>query len=319
MVTAITLCCVFLGGAAAYAVWALAAFRRGVDPWLLLAGGPAVYLAVFAAITAFWFSLAWIYRVRRPPAVELDIAASIRLFIGELLTLAGSGLRMGFGWWLMREPAPAPAPAPVLLLHGVLCNAGVWLGMRGVLRRSGVGPIYTLSYGPPLASIERFADQLKVRIDAILAATGASTVALVGHSMGGLVARAYLRRHGSRRVERLITLGTPHAGSILAWTFPGTSLQQMRPGSAWLASLNAAAPPSAPIVAIWSWHDSMVAPQDSARLAGARNVAVTGVGHNALLRDANVIALVVQALRGPLGAAPGRGADARDLTSEFPG
>ena len=56
-----------------------------------------------------------------------------------------------------------------------------------------------MSYGPPLSSIERFVDQVAAKIDAILAATGASKVALVGHSMGGLVARAYLRRYGRRR------------------------------------------------------------------------------------------------------------------------
>ena len=45
-----------------------------------------------------------------------------------------------------------------------------------------------------------FADQVAAKIDAILAATGAARVAIVGHSMGGLVARAYLRRHGARKV-----------------------------------------------------------------------------------------------------------------------
>ena len=63
-----------------------------------------------------------------------------------------------------------------------------------------IGPVYTLSYGPPLASIELFVDQVAAKIDAILAATGARRVAIVGHSMGGLVARAYLRRYGGAKV-----------------------------------------------------------------------------------------------------------------------
>jgi len=66
----------------------------------------------------------------------------------------------------------APAALPVLLLHGVLCNAGVWRRVARFLAARGVTPVYALSYGPPLASIELFADQTAARIDALLAATG---------------------------------------------------------------------------------------------------------------------------------------------------
>jgi len=38
---------------------------------------------------------------------------------------------------------------------------------------------------------------------------------IVAHSMGGLVARIYLRDHeGGKRVARLVTMGTPHRGSV---------------------------------------------------------------------------------------------------------
>ena len=305
MVTAITLCCALIGGTAAYALWALAAWQHGFNAWMLIAGAPLLYLAIVAVITILAFAMAWRYRSRRPPEVELGMTATARLFGQEFVTLAGSAPRMGFGWWMMREPRlPVPAATPVLLVHGVLCNAGVWLGMRGALRRSRVGPIFTLSYGPPLASIERFADQLKVRVDQVLAATGAPKVALVGHSMGGLVARDYLRRHGARRVERLITIATPHAGSMLAWVCPGISLRQLRPGNRWLESLNAAGAPLVPTTSIWSWHDSMVAPQDSSILPGARNIAVAGVGHNAMLRDQAVTRIVAAELLRPLADTP---------------
>jgi triacylglycerol esterase/lipase EstA (alpha/beta hydrolase family) len=185
----------------------------------------------------------------------------------------------------------------VLLVHGVLCNAGVWASMRRRLAATGVGPIYAISYGPPLASIELFADQLAAKIDAILAKTGARDVALVTHSLGGLVARAYLRRHGSAKVRLAVMIGAPQAGSVHARLFPGVSLSQIRPGSAWLAGLNAAPlPPSLPVVSIWSWHDSMVAPQLSARLPGVRDVELAGVGHNALLTDPEVARLVAEEL-----------------------
>jgi triacylglycerol esterase/lipase EstA (alpha/beta hydrolase family) len=186
----------------------------------------------------------------------------------------------------------------VLLLHGVLCNAGVLYGLRRDLVCRGIGPVYTLSYGPPLASIEAFAEQVAAKVDAILGVTGASRVAIVGHSMGGLVARAYLRRYGEAKIASIMTLGAPHHGSVHAWLFPGACLRQLRPGNSWLAGLNESEDRPGPvrIVSLWSWHDSMVAPQTSSRLAAAENIELVGIGHNALLGERRVFDLVAAEL-----------------------
>jgi triacylglycerol esterase/lipase EstA (alpha/beta hydrolase family) len=116
--------------------------------------------------------------------------------------------------------------------------------------------------------------------------------------MGGLVARAYLRQRGPARIERIITIGTPHHGSVFARGFVGRCLAQMRPGNAWLAELNRdeMKPSPVPIVSIWSRHDSLVAPQASSELACAANVALVGTGHNALLNDPRVMELVMRAI-----------------------
>ncbi len=266
MVTAITIALLFVTGLGLYGWWAASALAAGKAWWLVALALPLAYLALFVVVTLSWFALAWIWGVRGPPEVRLSLAQSLRVFRDELVTLMGSGTRMGFAWWSMREPAAVPASSPVLLLHGVLCNAGVWMRMIEALKAAGIGPVYTLSYGPPLASVEHFADQVADKIARIRAETGAARVAIVAHSMGGLVARAYMRRHGASAVDRVITIGTPHHGSVHAWLFPGASLGQIRPGNAWLAALNAAPLPPVRIVSIWSWHDSMVAPQDSACL-----------------------------------------------------
>jgi pimeloyl-ACP methyl ester carboxylesterase len=47
-----------------------------------------------------------------------------------------------------------------------------------------------------------------------LAAETARDISLVAHSMGGLVARAALRAAAGMKVQRVITLGTPHGGSF---------------------------------------------------------------------------------------------------------
>ncbi len=298
MTTAISIWVAFGGALALYAGWAASAVAAGGSPWIYAAGAPLLYLAVLFAVTSLWFALAWVFRTERPPEMRIGFAASVRLFWDELCAIGQSGPSMALYRWLMAEPEPAPARAPVLLLHGVLCNAGAMRRLAKDLRARRAGPIYTMSYGPPLESIELFVDQVAAKVDAILAATGASRVAIVGHSMGGIVGRAYLRRHGAGKVSLVMTLGAPHHGSVHAWLFPGKSLAQLRPGNAWLEELNRGevAPAGARLVSLWSWHDSMVAPQTSSQLEGAENIALPGIGHNALVGDRRVFALVAAEL-----------------------
>ena len=294
MWTAVSLWITTLGVAAVYAALAVRSVAHGarITPWI--GGAVAIYFAAILFLCASYFTIAWIWRARRPREVRLGLVATLRLWWNEYATLAGSPPRLMLYKWLVPDAEPRPVQAPVLLVHGVLCNAGVFSRLARHLRRNGVDALYTLSYGPPLASIECFADQLAHKIDAIVAATGAPRVVVVAHSMGGLVVRAHLRKHGSGRIARVVTIGAPHHGSATAWFFPGVSLAQMRPGNAWLAALNATAlDPALRFVSLWSWHDSMVAPQTSSELPGAIDVAIAGVGHNALLADAGVAAFVL--------------------------
>jgi pimeloyl-ACP methyl ester carboxylesterase len=295
MVTAVSLVLVYVVVVAAYVACAVTAVAHGAATGVFFVGAVLMAASVPLAVATIFFALAWIFGDRRAPQRRISLAASLRLYVVEAQALASSNLRMAFGWWTMRDPAPRPTADPVLLLHGVLCNAGVWRAFLRRLTARGIGPVYTLSYGPPQASIELFAEQVATKIDAIREATGAAKVALVTHSMGGVVARAYLRRHGDASVRCLVMVGAPHHGSVHAWLFPGICLRQIRPRSVWLAELNRSEKAASPLrtVSIWSWHDSMVAPQTSARLAGAQNIEIAGVGHNALLGDAEVFAHVV--------------------------
>jgi triacylglycerol esterase/lipase EstA (alpha/beta hydrolase family) len=297
MWTAIALWAVIGAGVVAFASGAAHAIRAGASPWPWITAIPLVYLGSLLVFVAGYFTLAWTRRAPRPAYAKLSWRRALRLFRREYLAIAGSAPRMMGYRAVTRDPPPAPAADPILLLHGVLCNGGVWRSLKQRLRKAGLGPVYAPSYGPPLASIELFADQIAAKIDRILAATGARQVSIVAHSMGGIVARAYVRKHGGGKVRRVITIGTPHEGSAHAWLFPGTSLGQLRPGNPWLAALPEPSAASPPFVSVWSWHDSMVAPQTSARLRHGRNVEIVGVGHNALLTDPDVAQKVIDELR----------------------
>ena len=296
--TAILLLALLLAGTSTYIRWAIHCVAQGASPWWFVAGAPFAYLAPVAVLVSAWFALSWIWRTPRPPNAQLDLAGSVRLFIGEVLAVATSWPLIALHRLVIRDPAPAPARLPIVLVHGVMVNDGVWFTMRRYLARQAVGAVYTINYGPPYGDIEHFAAQLGAKIESVCAATGAARVLLACHSMGGLVARAYLRQRGPARVERIITIGTPHHGSVFARGVVGRCLAQMRPGNAWLAELNRdeTKPPPVPITSIWSRHDSLVAPQASGELACAENVAVIGVGHNALLGDREVGDVVVRAI-----------------------
>jgi triacylglycerol esterase/lipase EstA (alpha/beta hydrolase family) len=296
--TAILLAALLLAGASAYIKWAIYCVAQGASPWWFVAGAPVAYLAPVVVLVSSWFALSWIWRTPRPPGAQLDFAGSARLFIGEVLAVAISWPLIALHRLVISDPAPAPARRPVILVHGVMVNDGVWFTMRRYLARHGVGAVYTINYGPPYGDIEHFAEQLGAKIEYVCGATGAARVLLVCHSMGGLVARAHLRQRGPARIESIITIGTPHHGSLFARALIGRCLAQMRPGNAWLAELNSdeTKPPPVPIMSIWSRHDSLVAPQGSGELACAENVAVVGVGHNALLGERQVIEMVARAV-----------------------
>ena len=294
MWSAISLWAFNLAALFVYAVFAYRDVTAGGSVMSWIAGVPLLYFGAILFLCASYFVIAWVWRARRPPNVRIGWRRTLRLLWREYATLAGAPIRMMLYAQLMRDPAPAPVQVPVLLVHGVLCNAGVWARVARFLRDKKVAGVYSFSYGPPLASIELFAEQLARKIDEVLAATGARRVVVIAHSMGGLVVRAYLRKFGSARLARVMSIGAPHHGSMHAWFFPGVSLAQLRPGNAWLAALNAEPlDPSLRFLSLWSWHDSMVAPQTSSELPGSVDATLVGVGHNALLTDPHVFARVL--------------------------
>jgi triacylglycerol esterase/lipase EstA (alpha/beta hydrolase family) len=189
---------------------------------------------------------------------------------------------------------------PIVMVHAYLCSAGSWRSMRRRLVSQGYD-VFAVDLDP-FWDIDRYAPVLAQHVDRVRAHTGAAKVVLIGHSMGGLAIRAYLRACGGRHVERAITLGSPHHGSVLARLAPGECGRQMRPGSSWLRALQAdeRGGLSAPFTSIYSRHDNFVAPQESARLPGANNVALTGVGHLTFLFSRRAYQAVATALRAPM-------------------
>jgi pimeloyl-ACP methyl ester carboxylesterase len=199
---------------------------------------------------------------------------------------------------------PLAARIPVLLVHGLVDNRSVFSVMHRSLRRRGFTHVCTWNYSPLLTDIARGAADLGAHIENICEQTGHDRVHVVGHSLGGLISRYYVQRQdGHRRVESLVTLGTPHHGSVWAHVVPTPLIRQLRPGSPVIQELDEPAPDCrTPITAIYSDLDQMVVPTSSGRCEHpdlpARNVLFRGVGHLSLPRHRGVVDEVAATLAG---------------------
>jgi pimeloyl-ACP methyl ester carboxylesterase len=230
----------------------------------------------------------------------------LRLLAGEWLAFSLTHsllqpLRPLWRRWLDQPVAAVETGALVVFVHGYCCNAAFWLPMRRRLAGQGVGCQAGIDLEPVFGDIDCMADQLAARLRALRNTHGGRRCIVVAHSMGGLVARSALRRHGSSIMDELITIGTPHGGSRLARLAPGINADQMRPDSAWLQALNdEPASHSVPVTAIASRDDELVAPWQSALPDFAiRRVELTEVGHLALGYSPRVAEMIRQAATAP--------------------
>ncbi|HEY6001695.1 MAG TPA: alpha/beta fold hydrolase [Anaeromyxobacter sp.] len=219
----------------------------------------------------------------------------------------------------------------MLLLQGFFCTRRSLQPLERRLRRDGY-QVFSLDLGGLAGRfntrrIDELARFVRGQVERIYARNpGLAPLTVIGHSKGGLVAAWWVKRLGGhQRVRTVITLGTPHrgtrvawAGILLAWLLP--SLVQMLPGSDFLRRLREGAwPAHVALVSIFSRRDR-IAPWPSAliesRVLHGRNVEVEAAHGDYLLKK-TIYATMMRELRrvealdarpAPVRAAPERAA-----------
>ncbi|MDG4864560.1 alpha/beta fold hydrolase [Streptomyces sp. T-3] len=257
--------------------------------------------------------------LRRPgrllPTPHLPLSlALLKATTLELAVLAGHLLLYPSGIAPDRPPTdPAEPPRlpakdaagarPVVLLHGFIDNRSVFVLLRRSLTQHGRRHVESLNYSPLTCDIRAAARLLAGHVEEVCARTGHHEVDIVGHSLGGLIARYYAQRLGGDvRVRTLVTLGTPHGGTRVAAVLSAHPIvRQMRPDSDVVAELAGPAPDCRTrFVSFWSDLDQLMDPLETACVDHpdllAQNVRVSGIGHLALPVHPAVAAGIRQAI-----------------------
>lgn len=276
---ALVLGAVLLSAGVWWRLWSSgSALAAGLAAAGILLGYMVVLGVQFAAMTL-------VSRMAATPA--LGLWALIRAWWQEV----GVAAKV-FAWWqpfAWRSHPDAAVPAAsgrraVVLVHGFVCNRGLWQPWLRELRRRDL-PYTTVNLEPVFGSIDDYVPLIEDAVRRAQALTGQPPL-LVCHSMGGLAARAWLAATpgAAGRVCGVVTIGTPHHGTWLARFSHLTNGRQMRIDGDWLRALQAreAGQPRPPFVCWYSNADNIVFPAATATLPGADNRFLPGVPHVAM-------------------------------------
>jgi triacylglycerol lipase len=264
----------------------------------------ALLVGAVAAVVSLTFAMAWYeYANRDPQLLETRMAPRRLLFATALIAVETACLTLTIllqplGWLNRKEKISSEQQQPIILLHGLFQSPACWLWFKFCLRRRGFSAVHTIAL-PPWKDVEILTERLAKRVDELRQANGLQKVHLIGHSMGGIIARNYLQiRGGAHKVDHCLLIATPNGGSKLA-PFALSSLGRLlMPGSPFLQRLaTTPLPTQARISTIYSRHDNMVLPYEHARLDGARNIELTGSGHTSLLFRPRVLRNIVELLK----------------------
>lgn len=269
------------------------------DP-VVVWGGVGLLLVQHGLLLAFQFGLS--ARVSRATgqAVPSGWALAVAWWRESVIAVKVFGWRQPWRWRAWPDTLPIPLasravalpgatagmrPRGVLLVHGFMCNRGLWNDWHAALAHGG-HPVVAVNLEPYRGGIDDYVPTIEQAVAALTLATGRPPL-VVAHSMGGLAMRAWLRATpgAQARVAHIVTLGTPHQGTWLArWGF-ATNARQMRLNSPWLSDLAANEPPDLGQL-FTCWHscaDNIVFPLGTAVLPGCTERYLPHVGHMALV------------------------------------
>lgn len=270
-----------LAALSAAAAWAWLCWRHGQPLWA--ATGALLIVGAYALVLGLEFSLLRLAHGADDPTPRASAAQLLAAWWAEVRAAPTV-----FCWrqpfcsrrWPDHLPAEARGRRGVLLVHGFVCNRGLWNPWLQRLQSQGV-PFVAVNLEPVFGSIDDYIGILEQAVRRLEQATGQAPV-IVAHSMGGLAVRRWWAEQGDEaRVHHVLTIATPHRGTWLARFAVTRNAQQMQRVSRWLQTLAAREPAdrAGRFTCFYSHCDNIVFPPATATLPGADNRHIAGVPH----------------------------------------
>jgi triacylglycerol lipase len=190
---------------------------------------------------------------------------------------------------------------PVILIHGIWDTKAIFSKMSARLTELG-WCVYSLNLTPNDGSLgldslaKQLADYISETFDPEQA------IDIVGYSMGGIVSRYYVQRLGGiNRVQRFITISSPHKGTLTAYSLPLPGYLDMRPDSGLLRDLNQDVTVLKRInfTSMWTPFDIMILPSSSSQMPVGKEIKLNVMLHRQMVTEPQSINALVE-LKAPI-------------------
>jgi len=219
----------------------------------------------------------------------VNLARQARIALGDY----PNAMRMrGLGFAArIPESYAAGRGRPVVLLPGVYERWNFLRPIADALAAAG-HPIHIVR---ELGVNDRAIPASATRVLDFLARHDLRGVALVAHSKGGLIGKQVMATEdGDHRVDRLIAVATPFAGSGMARLTYGRTLRAFLPTDEVIVALAAAREHHTRLTSIYPMFDPHI--PEGSRVEGATNVEIPVIGHFRILRAPGTITAVLEAV-----------------------
>ena len=191
---------------------------------------------------------------------------------------------------------------PILLVHGLMDTSYKMRKIATHLRGLGWQVVdIDLTPNNGAARLEILAGQVADLIDRTF--DPHEPIDLLGFSMGGLVTRYYLQRLGGiDRVQRFITISTPHNGTIAAHFSMRPGCIQMRPDHEFIQDLNSDVDRlnCLNFTSLWTPFDLIILPPSSSQLGIGKEQTIPALTHPLMVSDPRTLKAIVEALSQPV-------------------
>ncbi|MCU0565779.1 MAG: triacylglycerol lipase [Oculatellaceae cyanobacterium Prado106] len=194
---------------------------------------------------------------------------------------------------------------PVLLIHGIDDTDIIFHRMAPYLEQQGWA-VHTINLTPNNGAVglDILAKQVAAYIDKNFAPQ--QKIDLVGFSMGGIISRYYVQRLGGLdKVDRLVTISSPHHGTWAAHIRRNPGGRQMLPQSDFLDDLNLTVMELGRIhfTSIWTPLDLIIVPASSSQMPVGHEKKLWIGGHAWMVTDRRCLQAVAESLSTPLKSA----------------